>query len=118
MSDDELRAFKDARLVQLEAHYSRLHYQNYRLWQDLEAQGMNLKGLMPQFEAATVRLRGLEAEVLRLRQLVPEDQWHNAAAPLVLHDDHHDHDSDQDDLPARLRKVFGLDRHDPSKGIE
>jgi hypothetical protein len=106
LTDCELRAFKDNRLKQLEAHYSVLHFQNYRLWHDNDAQAQILSGLLPQFESAIARIAELESEIRRLRKLVPESESAHSTAPFVS-DRECPPENEPEDIGVRLRGVFG-----------
>ena len=106
LSKQELRDFKDARLMQLEARYSVLNFQNYRLRQDNDAQAQNLTGLMPQFEAAVARIHGLESEIRRLRGLVPDEQRRGPNAPFVPENERSVPERSSD-VTEEVRRVFG-----------
>lgn len=74
MSPDERMRFLQDRLSSVDAAYSRVKFQAYQVMKQNDALEMNLRGMMPQFEAATQRVGELEEEVRRLRRLVPPDQ--------------------------------------------
>jgi len=59
------------RASQLDAAYATMKFQAYQVMNHNEALEMNLKGLIPQLEAARERVRELQAEIEQLRRGTP-----------------------------------------------
>lgn len=99
--EERLRFFQD-RAASLDAAFATLKFQAHQVMRQNDALQMNLRGLMPQLEAARQRVTALEEEVRHLRSLVPSEQ-HGANLLIEAEPE----PVDEGSLAAKLRGIFG-----------
>jgi hypothetical protein len=102
MGQEEKLRFLQDRASSADAAYSMLKFQAYQVMNQNDALEMNLKGLMPQLEATTQRVRDLEEEVRRLRKLVPADERKGA----VLVREREEPRPEEKTFADKLRELF------------
>jgi chromosome segregation ATPase len=74
MTDDEKIRYLQDRAASLDAAFATLKFQSHQVMRQNDALQMNMRGLMPQLEAARERVIALEEELRHLRSVVPPEQ--------------------------------------------
>lgn len=102
MTPEEQLRFHQDRAASMDAAYSTMKFLAYQVMNQNDALDMNMKGLVPQLEAALARVEALEEEVRRLRALVPPEQRQGD----VLIVDRAEPDSGPTSLGEKIRTLF------------